>query len=353
MKIILAIDSFKGCMDSERVESVFAGALHSDSRRILSIPMSDGGEGMLGAFCSALNAQIATCTAHDPLMRTIEAEYGITPDGAAIIETARACGLTLMSKQELDPISATSYGVGEIIADAISRGCRKFIVGLGGSGTSDAGIGMLKALTERYPDRIPGHCSFLLACDVDNPLYGPNGAAHVFGPQKGAGPDIVEQLDIRARDFAMYSALRNGRDCSGNPGAGAAGGLGYAFMQYLDAQMRPGADLLFELCGFDRMIADADLVITGEGHADRQTLMGKLPFRVLLRSSPYGIPVWLVAGKVDDKRELLSAGFSRVDAISPESMDEAEAARPTTAARNIREWAASISIEMLPEPTTQ
>lgn len=341
-RIILATDSFKGCLGSVAVESILGSALESQGHDVLSVPMSDGGDGMLEAFCRAMHARPVSAIVHDPLMRPVEACYGIAPDGTAVIETARACGLALMSREELDPLAATSYGVGELILDAVARGCRSFIIGLGGSGTSDAGTGMLRALSELRPDGLPDNCSFTLACDVDNPLYGPRGAAMVFGPQKGASPEVVGLLEQRAVRFAQDSALRLGKDCSRNPGAGAAGGLGYAFMQYLGATVRSGADLLFELAGFTECLAGASLVITGEGHADRQTLMGKLPLRVLSAAKQMDIPVWLVAGKVDDREELAAAGFARVDAVTPDWMDETIAVRPETARENLLAWAEKI-----------
>lgn len=337
-KIVLAIDSFKECMSSAEAGQAFALALQDEGIETMSLPVSDGGEGMLDAFCPALHASRVETHAHDPLMRPLTAEYGITPDGTAVIESARVCGLGLVAVQERAPLSATSYGLGEIIADAMRRGCRKYIIGLGGSATSDAGKGMLKALEDSFSDRLPSRPEILLACDVDNPLCGPRGAARIFAPQKGAGPQEVEELERRASRFAEESAKKLRRDCSGNPGAGAAGGLGYAFMQYFGAGMRSGAELLLDLAGFDRLIADAGLVITGEGHADAQTLMGKLPLRVLQRASGAGIPVWLVAGRADDTQALLGAGFSSVEAITPEGTDTAEALRPDTAKRNIVLW---------------
>lgn len=377
MKIILAIDSFKGCLTSEEVEAVFARALTRKGARVQALPMSDGGEGMLGAFVSALHGHTVELSVHDPMMRPVNASYGITPRGTAIIETALACGLTLMAPHERNPLVASSYGVGELVADALKRGCRRFIVGLGGSGTSDAGTGMLRALThllapqtgltppetsraenrrqelltppetsatERLPiipevlERYARECSFVLASDVRNPLCGPHGAAHTFAPQKGATPQMVDELDRRAERFARLSAQAMGNDCSHMPGAGAAGGLGYAFMQYLGARAESGADLLLHLTGFDRLIEGADLIITGEGHADRQTLMGKLPERVLRRAERQGIPVWLVAGRVSHTQELIRAGFARVEGITPDGTDIREAILPPTAEKNIAAW---------------
>lgn len=346
MKIILATDSFKGCMTSEEIENAICSA-SSGKFEFHKIPMSDGGEGMLETFIAAMNGEIVETTVHDPLMRPITAKYGITTDGTAIIETAKACGLTLMSPEERNPITATTYGVGELIIHALHSGCRNFIIGLGGSGTSDSGTGMLKAILENYPsekdiknviDKEMRHCRFTLASDVRNPLYGANGAAYTFAPQKGATREMVIELDKRAREFAEKSAVIMGKDTSNFPGAGAAGGLGYAFLQYFNATFQSGADLLLDLTNFEGLLDGTDLVITGEGHADNQTLMGKLPERVLRRTLTHNIPVWLIAGRASHCEELRSAGFAEVFSITPDSMPTEEAVKPENAKVNIRKW---------------
>lgn len=347
MKFVLAIDSFKGSLSSIEAENAVAETIKGfgNNHTCISIPVSDGGEGMLGAFTRILKAETVTVAVHNPMMRCIEAEYGMTSDGTAIIETAQACGLTLVDEEERNPMRATSYGAGELIAAAFKQGCRKFIIGLGGSATSDAGIGMLKAITEKlapngghFDDiapRLREECSFTLASDVCNPLYGPNGAAAVFGPQKGATPDMVKKLDSFAIKFAEISERHFGYDLSNKPGAGAAGGLGYALMQYLRAEMQPGAELMLNLADFDSQLDGACCVITGEGHADRQTLMGKMPYHVMKRARAKGLPVWLIAGKVDYRKTLLDAGFTRVVAITPADADINEAIKKDNALNNI------------------
>ena len=354
MKTILAIDSFKGCMSSSEVEETIAGVLDKNGVETLCLPMSDGGEGMLQAFTSAMSGTLEPVYIHDQMMRRVDAQYGVMPDGTAIIEVAQACGLTLVKEEERNPMRSTTYGVGELLSRAVKRGCRNFIIGLGGTGTSDAGIGMIRALVDifargkNFDEALKtelGECRFTLASDVDNPLCGKNGAAHVFAPQKGATPEMVEQLDRRARLFAEKSALHFGFDKSNEPGAGAAGGLGYAFMQYLGAEMKSGADLLLDLTDFNGKIKDADLIITGEGSADRQTLMGKLPQRILMRGKQLGVPVGLVAGGVEDREELLSAGFSFVESITPEGMPLEEAIKKEVAFSNIRRFATSLNYE--------
>ena len=314
--------------------------------------MSDGGDGMLDAFLSAMGGERVTIHAHDALMRWIEADYGIVKD-TAIIEIAQAAGLALIEPEQRNPMKATSWGVGELVLHAYRHGARHFIMGLGGSATSDCGIGMLKAMGDDWK-KIRKDCTFVLASDVTNPLCGENGAAHVFAPQKGADAEMVETLDERAKRFAEISARHFSYDRSNIPGAGAAGGLGYAFLQYFNAEFHSGAELLLEAVHFDELLKDAALVITGEGHSDKQTLMGKLPQRILehvlknrehltcsqiagdYKSSEPSFPlVWLVAGGVSDEQILLDAGFDRVIAVTPKTMPLEEAMMPEVAKVNI------------------
>ena len=263
---------------------------------------------------------------------------------------------------------ATSYGTGQLVANAVRKGARHIIIGLGGSATSDAGIGMLKALIDTLTyDRACSRSevetssdfshlitafakhgqwdditafkavTFTIASDVKNPLYGEKGAAHVFAPQKGATPEMVLRLDERARKFAELSAKHFGFDRSQMPGAGAAGGLGYAFLQYLDAKSMSGIQLLLDTIHFKELAKEADLIITGEGSADRQTLMGKLPMGILEQAG--SVPVFLIAGRISDREELLNAGFARVDCINPPGISLEEAMRKEVAQQNIRKLA--------------
>ena len=351
MEIILAVDSFKGCLASDEIEKTLSSVFTENGYDVTAFPMSDGGDGMLEAFTSALGGHRVSVHVHDPLMRQTDAEFGITPDGTAIIETARACGLSLMSPDERNPFASTSYGVGELVFAAMRKGCRCFLIGLGGSGTSDSGEGMLRALAEKVvpggdiyalPSSETGRCRFVLASDVRNPLCGPEGAAYVFAPQKGAGSDVLPLLDERARAFASVSAERLGYDMSMRSGAGAAGGLGYAFMQFLGAEIRSGADLLLDILDFDSKLANAGLVITGEGSADAQTLMGKLPERVLRRCRQASVPVWMIAGRVENRETLLEGGFSKVFCINPPGLPADIAVRPETAVSNLRHWAEGV-----------
>ena len=340
---ILAIDSFKGCLTSREANQAAAeGILKSTpNAHVVQIPVSDGGEGWLEAFQSAVGGERVEVSVYDPLMRPIVAEY-LVKDEMAVIEIAKASGLTLLSPEERDPMRATSYGTGQLVVDAVRRGCRHVVVGLGGSATSDCGIGMIRAIIDAFAKKgtwddvqALNDVRFTIATDVTNPLCGPNGAAHVFAPQKGATPDVVAALDARAKRFAEASARHMGYDCQNEVGAGAAGGLGYAFLQYMKANCRSGIDLLLDAVRIDELLTTAELVITGEGSADRQTLMGKLPFGILQRALALQVPVRLIAGRVSDCQALLDAGFARVDCINPPGIALEEAMKPETAKKNI------------------
>ncbi len=336
-KIIMAIDSFKGCLSSVEANRAAEEGVRSVWPRaeVVEVPVSDGGEGFLEAFRVAIGGNLVTVPVKDPLGRCISARY-LLKGRTVVVEVAEAIGLMLLSPRERNPMTASSYGVGQLVADAFKRGARHIIVGLGGSATSDAGRGMLQALTDTFGSSLEAlrKVRFTVATDVDNPLCGEHGAACVYGPQKGATPEMVRLLDDAACEFAEASAHRMGYDRSGMKGAGAAGGLGYAFLQYLDAECIPGAELLLDAIGFDALVTDACLVITGEGAADRQTLMGKLPMRILQHAG--GVPVCLIAGRIDDREQLLQAGFSLAECINPPGLALEEATRMDVAQENIR-----------------
>ncbi len=348
MKVIIAIDSFKGCLTSEEANRAAAAGVidvYADAD-IQQVVVSDGGEGYLEAFHAAIGGELVEVVVRDPLLRPIAAKY-LLKDTLAVVEMAKASGLTLLTKEERNPLLATTYGTGQLIVDAVKRGAKHIIVGLGGSATSDAGQGMLHALIDSFTKH--GHWDniqelkdvrFTLASDVKNPLCGPQGAAVVFGPQKGATPEMVKHLDARARKFAEISARHFGYDCSETAGAGAAGGLGYALLQYLHADCQSGIDLLLNAIDFKKSVTGADLVITGEGSADRQTLMGKLPTGILRHAQP--TPVWLIAGRIADEAELLQAGFSRVACINPPELPLNDAMQPENAIQNIRQTISNI-----------
>jgi glycerate kinase len=337
MKIVIAIDSFKGCLTSMEANRAAAEGIKEacPNAEIVQVPVSDGGEGFMEAFHAAIGGTLVDVSVKDPLLRPITAHYLLHHE-TAVIEIAQASGLTLLTQDERNPMVATSYGTGQLVADAVSKGAKHIIVGLGGSATSDAGIGMLQALRENispdFSNRLK-QVRFTIASDVKNPLCGENGAAHVFAPQKGATPEDVIALDERARRFAETSAKHFGFDRSNMEGAGAAGGLGYAFLQYLDATCKPGIQLLLETIGFKQLVQDADLVITGEGSADRQTLMGKLPMGILSQSG--NVLVCLIAGRVSDREALLKAGFAQVECINPPHLPLETAMQKEVAQQNI------------------
>jgi glycerate kinase len=353
MKVVIAIDSFKGCLTSKEANEAAAESIRRvyPDAEIVEVPVSDGGEGYMEAFHAAIGGRLEGVAVRDPLMRPIVAKY-LLHNEMAVIEIAQASGLTLLTKEERNPMVATSYGTGQLVADAVRKGAKHIIVGLGGSATSDCGIGMLRALIESLPpassnrgewrqqhtwDDIEAFndVTFTIASDVKNPLYGEQGAAHVFAPQKGASQEMVLALDERARKFAELSARHFGYDRSQMPGAGAAGGLGYAFLQYLDAESIPGIQLLLDTIRFKELIKDADLIITGEGSADRQTLMGKLPVGILEQAGQ--TPVVLIAGRISDREELLNAGFAQVECINPPDISLEEAMHKEVAQQNIRQ----------------
>ena len=345
MKVVIAIDSFKGCLSSKEANEAAAEGIRRTypDAEIIKVPVSDGGEGYMEAFRAAIGGKLEEVMVRDPMMRPVTAKYLLQGE-TAVIEIAQASGLTLLTKEERNPMVATSYGTGQLVADAVRKGARHIIIGLGGSATSDAGIGMLKALISAFTkqgqwDDITAFkdVTFTIASDVKNPLYGEKGAAHVFAPQKGATPEMVLRLDERARKFAELSAKHFGFDRSQMPGAGAAGGLGYAFLQYLDAKSMSGIQLLLDTIRFKELVKDADLIITGEGSADRQTLMGKLPMGILEQAG--SVPVYLIAGRISDREELLNAGFVRVECINPPGISLEDAMRKEVAQQNIRQLA--------------
>ncbi len=343
MKIVIAADSFKGSLSSARVvERIAAGLAQAvPGAELVCLPIADGGEGTVEAFAIAANGALCPALVHDPLGREITAQYCVLPDGSAVIEMAQASGLLLLGPGELAPLSASTYGTGELIRRAMDRGCRKFIVGVGGSATTDGGSGMARALgaelldaagqplpmgggplirlaridCARMDPRLPG-CSFMVASDVDNVLCGPTGSAAVYGPQKGAGPQEVRELDAALRHYGRLLACQLGADVAQRPGAGAAGGLGAGLMAFCGAQVRSGVDTILDMIGFDQAVADADLVVTGEGRIDFQSACGKVPYGVTRRTKRIrDIPVVAVVGCLGQGAEVMYR--HGLDAIVP------------------------------------
>lgn len=370
-KIVLIIDSFKGCLTSKEAEEAAAQSIQQafPDCKICCLPISDGGEGLLDVLLNINKGEQITITAHGPLMELREAKYGLSGENkTAFIEMADISGLPLIPPRERNPMLTTTFGTGELIQDALNRGCRNFILGIGGSATNDAGLGMLQALGLRLlnskGDVLGVACGktlsdiadidtdnmhpalkesfFTVACDVQNPFSGPQGAAITFAPQKGATPQMAKQLDNGLQHVAGLIRQKTGKDISNTPGAGAAGGMGGSLFAFLNAKLKPGIQLLLETINFTHEITNANLIITGEGKADRQTLMGKVPYGVLKEAKKQRIPVVLIAGIVEDKQLLESAGFKEVYSINPLDISLEDAMQPHIARNNIQQIVHSI-----------
>ena len=334
MKIAIAIDSFKGSIGSIEAGNAAAEGIRRaiPGAECVVRPLADGGEGTVDALVAGMGGCFRDVEVTGPDGRAVRARYGVTADGTAVMEMAEAAGIALVPAEKRDPLVATTYGVGEMIADAIAHGARRIIMGIGGSATNDGGAGMLQALGWRLLDnegrdiprggaalarlaRIepPDSVSFpeiRVACDVENPLCGPRGASAVFGPQKGATPEMVAELDSALGHFAAVS----GGDAT-SPGAGAAGGLGYAFKTFLGAELTPGVGLVLSETRLEEVVSDADVVVTGEGRLDGQTVMGKAPIGVARLAKKFGKIVLAFSGCIGDGAEALNdAG---VDAYFP------------------------------------
>ncbi len=319
MRVLVAPDSFKGSMSAVEVCDITLRALQAslDECQVDCIPVADGGEGTLDSFVFACDATLCTATVTAPDYRRIEANFAVMGD-TAVIEMAQASGLPLTGGKN-NPVRATSYGTGELILAALDKGCRNIVLGIGGSATTDGGIGCLSALGVRFynsagetvsPDGLGmsevarldvsgtvsgvSDCTFTVLCDVNNPLYGENGAAYVYAPQKGADEETAAFLDSALRNYEKAVLNSLGADCAQLPGSGAAGGMGYGLRAVLGAKLRSGAQTVFDICGFDSRAAEADVIITGEGRFDSQSLMGKVPAEVIKRAG--GKPVVVVCG---------------------------------------------------------
>jgi glycerate kinase len=334
MKIVIAPDSFKESLSAQEVaEQIEAGfkAIFPEAHYV-KLPMADGGEGTVEAMVAATGGRTVAVQVTGPLGTPVEAFYGVTGDETtAVIEMAAASGLTLVPPELRNPMKTTSFGTGELIRKALDDGLRRLIIGIGGSATNDGGVGMLQALGVKFlgqEDRQeigfgggalellakidPGGldqrlqaCSVLVACDVDNPLTGPRGASAVFGPQKGASPEMVARLDENLGHFARLVDCDLHRDIASVPGAGAAGGMGAALMAFLNAELRPGIEIVMEAIGLEGALAGADLVITGEGRIDGQTIYGKAPAGVARLAKLRGLPVIGFAGSLTTDAEIV------------------------------------------------
>lgn len=369
-KIVIACDSFKGSLSSTEVGRAAMRGIETalPQVEVEVIPVADGGEGTTEAIIEAVGGKIAECIVSGPLGDPVTARYGYYGH-TAVIEMAQASGITLISPERRNPWLTTTYGTGQLIADALERGCRNFLIGIGGSATNDGGTGMLEALGFRFLDkngRTTAHgggelsridsidtsevnpllreATFTVACDVTNPLTGPTGASHVFGPQKGADPAMVKALDNGLANYARVVDAYIGKDLSAAPGTGAAGGMGFAFLALLGARLQPGIEMVLDAVDFDAKIKGAKLVITGEGYLDSQTCMGKTPQGVLKRAAARDIPVIAIGGGVQPSAvaALMSAGFSAVFPIVAGPVALEEAMKPDVAAQNVERTASQI-----------
>lgn len=362
-KIVVASDSFKGSLTSLEVALSAEKGIREvfPQCNVVKVNVADGGEGTMDALCSTLGGQWVTVPAEDPLGRVRDVSYVVLADGkTAVIEMSAASGLPLLQPHERNPLLTSTYGTGEMIADALSRGCRRFLVGIGGSATNDAGMGMLCALGYRFVDAqgnvLEGRgesmakvedidmsrvseavkeSEFIVACDVDSPFCGPRGAAYVFSPQKGADPRMVESLDAGMEHLSSVIARVTGKDVRNVPGAGAAGGLGGGFLAFLNARLERGIEMVLDAIGFDDIIRGADLVITGEGRVDSQTLTGKTPYGIMKRALRQGIPCIAIGGSVmlGDGDDV--SGFDAVVPVTPPDMPLEEAMRSRIASSNV------------------
>ncbi len=360
MHIVVAPDSYKGSVSAVEVAlAMERGILNVfPSAKVVKIPIADGGEGTVEALVTATGGKFRSNEVAGPLGERISAAWGVLGDGkTAVIEMATASGLPLVPADRRDPRIASSYGTGELIRAALDAGLRRIIIGIGGSATNDAGAGMARALGARFLaadgsqladggaalaalvgidlsglDSRLQETEITVACDVDNPLCGPRGASAVFGPQKGATPEIVAELDAALGRFAEYAQQVTGRDVAGLPGAGAAGGLGAGLMFFTRAQLKPGIEIVLDTVNFSTVVKDADYVITGEGRTDFQTAFGKAPVGVAKVAKMSGVPVFCLSGGLGKGADdVLAQGIDAVMSICerPMSLEECMAAGST------------------------
>ncbi|MBQ1801678.1 MAG: glycerate kinase [Lachnobacterium sp.] len=369
MKVVIAIDSFKGSLSSiEAAESIKKGIqkVYEDAQIKIS-PLADGGEGTTYALTKGMNGEFRKVKVSGPLENVkVVATYGIIKDTkTAIIEMSQAAGITLVPPEKRNPLRTTTYGVGEIIKDAIKQGCRHFIVGIGGSATNDGGIGMLQALGYDFFDESGNkisqgasacelehlvkiddsnvikelkECDFKIACDVTNPLCGKNGCSEVFGPQKGATDDMVKKMDNWLKNYSILAKKIKPKADANYPGTGAAGGLGFAFLTFTKASLESGIDIVLKETKLEELVKDADIVVTGEGRLDKQTVMGKAPIGVAQIAKKYNKKVIAFAGVVTKEARILNK--NGIDAFFPilrEVITEEEAMSKEVSSANLEE----------------
>lgn len=349
MRIVVAPDSFKGSVSALGVANAMEKGILTvfPDAEVLKAPIADGGEGTVEALVEATGGQIIYEEVTGPLGEPVKAYWGILGDGeTAVIEMAAASGLPLVPKEKRDPRVTTTYGTGQLIKSALEKNIKKIIIGIGGSATNDGGAGMAQALGVRFFDaagsELPqggaalanlakidlsnmdpkvAEAEIMVACDVDNPLCGPRGASAVYGPQKGATPEMVAQLDSALMVYAEAAKAITGKDMANYPGAGAAGGLGAGLLFFTNAELRPGVEIVLEASGFEAMVKTADLLITGEGRTDFQTAFGKAPVGAAKVAKQYGVPVICISGGLGDGADdVLAQGIDGLASIVPQPM---------------------------------
>jgi glycerate kinase len=353
MKIVIAADSFKGSCSSLRMAELAEQGIKKifPAAEVVKVPVADGGEGTTEALVSGLGGTFRRLTVTGPLGTKVTAEYGILPGKVAVMEMATASGLPLVAEADRNPALTTTYGTGEMIKDALDQGCRKLMLGIGGSVTNDGGMGMAQALGVSFQDAAGQELGFgggvlaklakidlvaldprlketelITLCDVANPLCGPQGASYIYGPQKGAKPEDLPVLDRNLRHFAAQVKLHLGKDIAEIPGAGAAGGLGAGMIAFCDSKLRRGIDTILELVELESKLVEADLVITGEGRIDGQSIYGKVPVGVGLLARKHQIPVIAIVGGIGPGAEAVyEQGIDSIVSIVNRPMALAEA----------------------------
>ncbi len=371
MKVLIAIDSFKGSLSSmEAATAIKEGILLASENIDVNIrPLADGGEGTATALTMGMQGKTEAVTVTGPLGDPVSAFYGILHKKTAIIEMASAAGITLVPYKKRNPLHTTTFGVGEMIADALQKGCRHFIIGIGGSATNDCGVGMLQALGFRFLDQsgntvsygadgvrnivsidaslanpLLADCDFRIACDVTNPLCGGNGCSYIYGPQKGADPAMISQMDAWLSAFAdLTQKIYNKKADKNMPGAGAAGGLGFAFSAYLGGRLQSGISIVLEETHMEAAIQDADLIITGEGRLDSQTVMGKAPVGIASLAKKYNKKVIAFCGCAADDAMLCNTyGIDAYFPILQKPVSLEEAMDPAVAGQNLKKTAEQV-----------
>ena len=350
MKIILAPDSFKGNLTSLEVAIAFEKGIKRVLPRAncIKIPMADGGEGTVQSLIDGIGGEIIRKRVIGPIGQNVFARYGLLSNGTAVIEMAEASGLPLVTTRQKNPTKTTTFGTGELIIDAINKGAKKIIIGIGGSATNDGGVGMAQALGVRFLDskdkeikqhgsggmlkkivkidtretnKVLKNINIIVACDVDNPLCGRLGASYIFGPQKGATPAMVRVLDDNLKHLAKIIKQSLKKDISKLKGAGAAGGLGAGLVAFAKAKMKSGVDIVIDATNLERHMKNTNLVITGEGRVDSQTAYGKTPSGVAKSARKHGIPTLVIGGGItDDAKDIFSHGIDALESACARDM---------------------------------